>query len=103
MLFSFLFDFFLLVQPCVSVSDADPEAGIAGAEMAASFSFGREAQLVSPFLLLQFHAKTPTEGREKKNKKDAACHCCFWVRIAPGGTHGDLHPLRVPAILFLCP
>lgn len=66
MLFSFLFDFFLLVQPCVSVSDADPEAGIAGAEMAASFSFGREAQLVSPFLLPQFHAKTPTEGREKK-------------------------------------
>lgn len=68
-LFSFLFDFFPLVQPCVSASDADPEAGIAGAGLAASSSFGSEAQLVSPFALPQFHAKTPTKGREKKKIK----------------------------------
>lgn len=71
--------------------------------MAASSSFGREAQLVSPFSLPQFHAKTLTEVREKKIRKYAACHCCFWVRIAPDGTPGDLHPLRDLAILFLCP
>lgn len=71
--------------------------------MAASFSVGREAQLVSPFALPQFHAKTLMEGREKKTRKDAACQCCFWVREAPDGTHGDLHPLRDLSVLFLCP